>query len=71
MPGINPRVAVHKLNVDLALRLIKQKKRNFTPEHNQAIVKEVKKLLVADFVRKVYYHDWLANVVMVRKLNGK
>ena len=25
----------------------------------------------ADFIREVYYLDWLANVVMVKKANGK
>ena len=28
-------------------------------------------MLEADFIRKVYYPDWLANVVMVKKANGK
>lgn len=71
IPGINPRVVVHKLNVDPALRPIKQKKRSFASERNQAIVEEVEKLLAASFIRKVYYPDWLVNVVMVRKPNGK
>lgn len=65
MPRIDPRVVVHKLNMNPASRPIKQKKRNFTPEHNQAVTEEVEKLLAAGFVRKVYYPDWLANVVMV------
>ena len=30
-----------------------------------------RKLLEADFIREVYYPDWLANVVMVKKANGK
>ena len=28
-------------------------------------------MLDADFIREVYYLDWLANVVMVKKANGK
>ena len=28
-------------------------------------------MLEADFIRKVYYLKWLANVVMVKKANGK
>ena len=35
------------------------------------IAEEVRKLLEADFIREVYYPDWLANVVMVKKANGK
>ena len=43
----------------------------FTLERDQAIAEEVCKLLEADFIREVYYFDWLANVVMVKKANGK
>ena len=32
---------------------------------------EVSKLLAANFIREVYYPEWLANVVMVKKANGK
>ena len=32
---------------------------------------EVNKLLDANFIRKVYYPEWLANVVMVKKANRK
>ena len=28
-------------------------------------------MTIAKFIREVYYPDWLANVVMVKKLNGK
>lgn len=31
----------------------------------------MEKLLKADFVRETHYPDWLANVVMVKKANGK
>ena len=35
------------------------------------MAEEDRKLLEAGFIRKVYYPDWLANVVMVKKNNGK
>ena len=34
-------------------------------------MEEVNKLLAANFIREVYYPEWLANVVMVKKANGK
>ena len=43
----------------------------FAPEHNKAVTKEVEKLLEAGFIRKVFYPNWLANVVMVKKSNCK
>lgn len=56
---------MHKLNMNSASRPIKQRKRNFALECNQAVVEEVEKLLVADFMKKIHYPDWLANMVMV------
>ena len=50
---------------------IQQRQQVFAPEQNQAITDEVNKLLVADFIWEVYYLDWLANVVLVKKVNGK
>ena len=32
---------------------------------------EEDKLLIAGFIREVYYPDWLANVVLVKKANEK
>ena len=41
------------------------------PKRNKAVMEEVEKLLAAGFIREVYYPKWLANVVMVKKFNGK
>ena len=71
MPGIDPSIIVHRLNVNLASLPIQQKKRLFAQKRDKAIAEEVRKLLEAGFIRKVYYPDWLANVVMVKKANGK
>ena len=43
----------------------------FASDSNQAISNEVEKLIIVGFIREVYYFDWLANVVMVKKSNGK
>jgi hypothetical protein len=45
--------------------------RKFASERNLAIAKEVEKLLKARFIQEVYYPDWLANMVLVKKSNGK
>jgi len=71
MPGIDPSIIVHKLNVDPNHRAMKQRRRAFTAERNQAIAKEVEKLLKAKFIREVDYPEWLANVVLVKKSNSK
>ena len=43
----------------------------FALERDNAIKDEVQKLIVAKFIQEMYYPDWLANVVMVKKANGK
>ena len=71
MPGINPVVMVHRLNISPSFPPIHHKKQVFAPEWDQAIAEEVHKLQEANFIREVYYPDWLANVVMVKKASGK
>ena len=71
MPGINPSVITHRLNVSPSFKPMRQKKRVFAPERDNVIKDEVQKLIAAKFIREVNYPDWLANVVMVNKANGK
>ncbi|XP_030941728.1 uncharacterized protein LOC115966689 [Quercus lobata] len=67
IPGIDLSVITHHLNVYPSSKPIRQKKRVFAPERDNAIKEEVQKLTVAKFIREVYYPDWLANIVMVKK----
>ncbi|KAL2228098.1 UNVERIFIED_CONTAM: Retrovirus-related Pol polyprotein from transposon opus [Sesamum indicum] len=69
--GINPEVIVHRLNIDLQVKPVKQKKRVFGVERNRIIKEEVNKLLQAGFVREIQYTTWLSNVVIVPKAAGK
>ena len=71
MPGIDPSIIVHRLNVNPESPLVRQKKQVFAQERDKAVAEEVRKLLEAGFIREVYYPDLLANMVMVRKNNGK
>ena len=71
MPSIDPGVITHRLNVYPSSKLVRQKKRMFAPERDSATKEEVQKLTAAKFIQEVYYPNWLANVVMVKKANGK
>ena len=71
MPGISPKVIEHKFNVNPEKKPVQQKQWAFTPERNQAITDEVAKLLTAGFIREVYYPEWLANVILMKKANRK
>ncbi|KAJ9557123.1 hypothetical protein OSB04_011737 [Centaurea solstitialis] len=71
MVGIDPNVISHKLNVDPNFKPIKQKRRKFAPERNKVINDKVDNLLKIGKIREVKYPEWLANVVVVQKKNGK
>ena len=71
MGGIDPAVITHRLNASPSFKPIKKKRRSFVPERQKAINEEVGKLLQAGAIREVEYPEWLANVVLVKKENGK
>ena len=71
MGGIDPEVITHRLNVSSSFKTVKKKRRSFSPERQKAINEEMGKLLQADVIREAEYPEWLANVVLVKKPNGK
>ena len=71
MPGICPDVISHQLRINKDQRPVHQKLRSMSTEKQAAIEEEVGKLLKACFIRREKFPTWLANVVMVKKSNGK
>ena len=71
MLSIDGGMIEHRLNVDPRKNPIQQRQRVFALERNRVVTKEVEKLLAVDFIREVYYLEWLANVIMVKKSNRK
>src|SRR3954470_60104 len=71
MPGLDPQVATHQLNIDSEKKPFKQPQRRFRPAMMEAIEAEVKKLIDSCFIREEHHPDWVANVVPVAKKNGK
>ena len=71
MSGIHPCIICHKLAICPQAKLVSQKKRKMKEEQHKAVREEVEKLLKAQFIIEVKYFTWLANVVMVKKTNGK
>ena len=71
MGGVDPAIITHRLNVNPSFKPIKQKRRSFAPKRQKAINEEVGKILQAGAIREVEYPEWLANVVLVKKANGK
>ena len=50
MPGIDPSVITHRLNVCPSFKPVRQKKKVFAPERDNAIKDEVQKLIMAKFI---------------------
>ena len=71
MGGIDPAIITHRLSVSPSFKPVKQKRRSFVPERQKAINEKVDKLLQAGAIREVEYLEWLANVILVKKANGK
>ena len=71
MPKIDRWLIKHGLNVSPTKKPVQQKRQVFGLERNKVIMEEAEKLLIAGFIREVYYPKWLANVVMVKKSNVK
>jgi reverse transcriptase-like protein len=71
MPGIPPNIMCHRLDIKTGYKPEKQKLRHQGKERIEAAKEEVAKLLKAGFIRECKYSDWLSNVVLVKKPNGK
>ena len=69
-PGIDPNFKCHNLNVDPPATPKKQPPRRPSKEHADAIRDEVRKLKQAGAIKKVFYPEWLANTVVLKKKSG-
>jgi len=71
IPGIDPDVISHKLSVCQGAKPMAQKRRKLGEERRKAAIEETEKLMQAGFIQEAQYTTWLANVVLVKKPNGK
>ena len=69
--GIDPAFICHHLNVNPSITPQKQSPRRPSREHTEAIREEVMKLKRARAIKEVFYLEWSANIVVVKKKNGK
>ena len=71
MLGIHHVMASHKLNISPISRPIWKKIRLFHLDWKKIIKTKIDKLLTIGFIREVKYRDWLANMVVVPKRDGR
>jgi len=69
MPGLDPQVAMHCLNINPDAKPVKQQQRRFCPEIMEAVQSEVKKLIDSGFIREEQHPYWVANSIPVTKKN--
>lgn len=71
MPGSDPQVACHKLNLDANVWYMTQYRRNQSPEKEDAIENRMKYILDVMFISEATYTKLLSNVILVKKASGK
>ena len=70
-PGVDPEFICHYLNVNPLVTPKKQLPRRPSKEHAKEVREEVVKLKQAGVIKEVFYPEWLANTVVVKKKSGK
>ncbi|XP_075669744.1 uncharacterized protein LOC142639458 [Castanea sativa] len=69
--GIDPRFICHQLNVNPKAMPRKQPHRRSSKDHAEAIRIKVNKLKQARAIKEIFYSEWLANTVVIKKENAK
>ena len=70
-PRVDLEFICHHLNVNPLVAPKKQLPRRPSKEHAEAVREEVAKLKQAGAIKEVFYPEWLANMVVVKKKSGK
>ena len=71
LKGVNRDIIEHSLDTNPKVKPRKQHQRKMSEERILVAKEEVQRLLDANVIREVKYSEWLANVVLVPKKNGK
>ena len=69
--GVDPSFICHHLNVNPSVTSKKQPPRCSSKDHFDAIRDKVTKLKQVGVIKEVFYLEWLANTVIVKKKSGK
>ena len=68
---VDPEFICHHLKVNPLITPRKQPPRRPSKEHAKAVQEEVTRLKKAGAIKEVFYPEWLANTVVVKKKSGK
>ena len=71
MQGLDPEIIMHSLPIKSDCKPVKQKLRRMRPELSSKVKEEIDKQLEAGLLEVVDYPEWLANIVVVPKKDGR
>src|SRR3954470_19792895 len=71
MPGLDRSIIEHRLPLKKGFRPFQQRARQMKAEILEEVMKEIKKMLAAGFIRPCRYAEWIANIVPVEKKDGR
>ena len=69
--GVDLSFICHHLNVNPSVTPKKQPPRSSSKDHFDVVKNEVMKFKQARVIKEVFYPEWLANTVVVKKKSGK
>jgi len=70
-PRVDSDLICHHLNVNPSVIPKKQPPRRSSKEHSEAVKEEVNKFKQVGAIKEVFYLEWLANTMVVKKKNRK
>ena len=70
-PRVDPEFICHHLNINPLISPKKQPPRRPSKDHAKVVREEVARLKQAGAIKEVFYSEWLANTVVVKKKSGK
>ena len=70
-PGVDLNFICHHLNVIPSVIPKKQPHLYSSKDHSKAVKEEVTKFKQAGAIKEIFYPEWLANTVVVKKKKGK
>ena len=70
-PGVDPEFICHHLKVNPLIAPKKQPPHRPSKEHAEAVREEVTRLKQVGAIKEIFYPEWLANTVVVKKKSGK
>ena len=68
---VDPNFICHHLNVNPSITSRRQPSQHPSTEHVEAVKNEVTKLKLVGAIKEVFYSQWLADTVVVKKKTGK